>query len=327
MPRIFVTRNLPEKGLVMLREAFGEDQVDVFQGEDAMTHEQLLSAVKGADALHCTGVDQVGADVMDAAGPQLKVIATYSVGFNHIDIAAATARGIAVSNTPGVLTETTADLAWALLMAAARRVAEADRLIRAGGWHGWGPGLLLGCDVHGKTLGIFGMGGIGQCVARRAQGFNMRVLYTKRTPLDTAALERELGAGAVDKATLLAESDFLSINCALTPETQGAFGPAEFKAMKRTAILVNTSRGPVVDEAAIVEALKAGDIAAAGLDVFHHAPTLHPGLLELDNVVLTAHIGSASRETRSRMCEMNAESIIARLRGGEPPNCLNPEAL
>jgi glyoxylate reductase len=290
-----------------------------------MTRDELVARVPGIDALFCNTTDTIiDAEVMDAAGPQLRVIATFSVGYDHIELAAATARGITVTNTPEVLTETTADLAWGLLMAVARRVAEADRYIRAGRWVGWWPELLLGVDVHGKTLGIFGMGRIGRAVARRAAGFNMRVIY-----FDPAApaLPDALNAEAVDKSTLLAESDFISIHCPLTPETTHAFGGAEFAAMKDSACLINAARGPIVDEAALADALKAGQIRAAGLDVFEDEPKVHPGLLDRDNVVMTAHMGSASVETRALMSKMAASNIIARLHGDRPPNCVNPEVL
>jgi glyoxylate reductase len=325
MPTILVTRALPDAGLNMLRDAFGPENVKVFPHNRQMTREELLAGVAGADAILCAG-DRIDDELLDAAGPQLKIVATYSVGYNHIDVGAATRRGVAITNTPEVLTETTADLAWALLMDVARRISEADRYVRARKWTGWAPDQLLGTDVYGKMLGIFGMGPIGQAVARRAFGFRMPVIYTDPIRLD-AAREKELNATAVDKAALLAQSDFLSIHCALTPETRHAFGSEEFKAMKASASLINASRGPVVDEAALASALKTGQIRAAGLDVFENDPEIHPNLFDCENVVLVPHIGSASAETRDKMAELDAVNIIARLAGQRPPNCLNPEVL
>ncbi len=326
MPKIFVTRMLPESGLAMLRNAFGAENVSIAPQEGAIGRSELLAGVKGIDALLCILTDAIDGEVMEAAGPQLKIIANYAVGYNNIDVAEATKRRIPVTNTPGVLTETTADLAWALLMAAARRLGESERLLRAGKWAGWGPMLFLGVDIHGKTLGIFGMGRIGQAMARRAMGFGMRVIYHDQQPLNPD-WEREFNARYVDKASLLAEADFISIHCPLTPETRHAFGEAEFKAMKSTAVLINSARGPVVDEKALAHALQAGEIFAAGLDVFEDEPAVHPDLLECQNAVLIPHLGSASRETRARMAEIAAANIIARLDGHAPPNCVNMEIL
>ena len=326
MPRIFVTRCIPDSGLKLLRDAFGADAVDVFPHDRVISRDELFAGVKGADALLPILTDPIDGSVMDTAGPQLKVIANYAVGYNNIDVKAATERKIPVTNTPGVLTETTADLTWAILMDTARRISEGERYLRAGKWQSWGPTLLLGSDVYGKTLGIYGMGRIGQAVARRAVGFGMKTVYTSRSRLEPT-LERELNARLVDKATLLAESDFISIHCPLLPETRHAFSTAEFKAMKKSACLINTSRGPVVDEAALAAALKAGDIFAAGLDVFEEEPRIHPELLTCENAVLVPHLGSASLETRARMAEIAASNIVARLQGKTPPNCVNPEVL
>lgn len=326
MPKIFVTRRIPERGLDLLRNAFGAEAVTVAPQDAAITREALLQGVRGVDALLCILTERIDAELLDAAGPQLQIVANYAVGYNNIDVAAATARRIPVSNTPGVLTETTADLAWTLLVSAARRVSEGERYLRAGRWESWGPTLLLGQDIHGATLGIFGMGRIGQAMAERARGFRMRVLYTDAERLP-AAREQELGAEYVDKATLLRESDFVSVHCPLLPETTHAFSTAEFAAMKSTAVLVNSARGPIVDEAALAVALKEGQIFSAGLDVFEEEPKIHPALLECDNVVLLPHLGSASFETRSRMAEIAASNIVARLRGETPPTCVNPEVL
>lgn len=326
MPRIFVTRSIPDNGLKLMRDAFGAGSVDVFPHDRVISRDELFTGAKGADALLPTLADPVDTAIMDTAGPQLKIIANYAVGYNNIDVKAATERRIPVTNTPGVLTETTADLTWAILMDTARRISEGERYVRGGKWQGWAPQLLLGADVHGKTLGIFGMGRIGQAVARRAVGFGMRVVYTSRGRLEPF-LERQLNARLVDKATLLAESDFISIHCPLLPETRHAFGAVEFKAMKKSACLINTSRGPVVDEAALAAALKAGDIFAAGLDVFEEEPKIHPDLLTCENAVLVPHLGSASLETRAKMAEIAASNIVARLQGKTPPNCVNPEVL
>jgi len=326
MPKVFVTRPLPDSGIQLLTSALGEDSVVVASRDHEISREDLLEQVSGIDALLPILGDTVDARVMDAAGPSLKIIANYAVGYNNIDVAAATERKIAVTNTPGVLTETTADLAWSLLMAAARRIGESERYLRADKWHAWGAQLFLGVDVHGKTLGIFGMGRIGQAIARRARGFDMRVLYTDPVRLEPS-LERELNATFVDKPTLLAESDFVSIHCPLLPETTRAFGAPEFKAMKPAACIVNSSRGPVIDEAALAAALKSGEIFAAGLDVYENEPEVHPDLLACENAVLAPHIGSASRETRAKMAEMAARNILARLEGERPPNCVNPEVL
>ncbi len=326
MPRIFVTRRIPERGLNLLYDAFGEEYVYVAPQDDAIARDALLQGVRGADALLPILTERIDAEVLDAAGPQLKIVANLAVGYNNIDVAAATERGIPVTNTPGVLTETTADLAWALLMAAARRVGEGERYLRAGKWTSWGPTLMMGVDVHGATLGIFGMGRIGQAVARRARSFDMRVIYTDVNRLDVST-ERELGVTRVNKGTLLSESDFVSIHCPLFDDTRHAFGESEFKAMKPTAVLVNSARGPIVDEAALVKALREGEIFAAGLDVFEDEPAIHPGLFECENAVLIPHLGSASRETRSRMAEIAATNIIARLQGRTPPNCVNPATL
>ncbi len=326
MPKVFVCRSIPESGLQLLRDALGEEALIVASQDGPIARKALLQDIAGADALLPILTDRIDAAVMDAAGERLKIIANYAVGFNNIDVAAATARGIVVTNTPGVLSETTADTAWLLLMMAARRGGEAERYVREGRWHSWSPTLLLGRDVHHATLGIFGMGRIGQAVAQRARAFSMHILYTNRTPLPNA-VEESLGATYVDKDTLLAQSDFLSIHCPLTPKTHHAFGVAEFVAMKKDAILINTARGSVVDEAALADALQQRQITAAGLDVFEEEPTIHPALLQCENAVLFPHLGSASWETRSQMAEIAAKNIIACLQGETPPNCVNPEVL
>ena len=326
MPKVFVTRPIPQTGLQLLVDAFGKASVTVSPHDRVITREELLAGVKGVDGLLPILTDTVDAAVMNAAGPQLKIIANFAVGYDNIDVAAATKRNIAVTNTPGVLTDTTADLAWAILMCVARRISESERCLRAGKWAGWGPQFMLGVDVHGKTLGIFGMGRIGRAVARRAAGFGMRIIYHDSARLEEAA-EKHLNATYVAKETLVTESDFISIHVPLLPETTHAFGAAEFKAMKKTACLINTSRGPIVDEAALASALKAGEIFAAGLDVYEQEPKVHPALLECENAVLVPHLGSASRDTRGKMAEIAAGNIVALLKGETPPNCVNPEVL
>ncbi|RKY00395.1 D-glycerate dehydrogenase [Candidatus Poribacteria bacterium] len=320
--KVFITRMLPQPAIDMLKERF---DVDIYEEDRAIPREVLLERVKGIDALLPLLTDKIDAEVMEAAGPNLKIIANYAVGYDNIDVEEATKRGIVVTNTPGVLTETTADLAWALLMAIARRIVEADKFTRAGKFKGWGPMMFLGSDVYGKTLGIVGAGRIGTAVAMRSKGFNMKVLYTDVRRNET--LEKELGARKVELDELLRESDFISLHVPLTPETHHLIGERELKMMKKTAYLINTSRGPVIDEKALVEALKNGEIAGAALDVFENEPELTPGLAELDNVVLTPHIGSASVETRTRMATLAAENIIAYFEGKRPPTVVNPEVL
>ncbi len=326
MPRILVTRRVPGNSLPCLIETFGEQALDVYDSESAIPREEFLRRAQGAEAILAILSERIDAEFLDAAGPQLRVVANMAVGYDNIDVPECTRRGVAVTNTPDVLTETTADLAFGLIIAAARRFAESERYVRYGQWTEWTPSLLCGMDIHGKTLGIYGMGRIGQAVARRARGFGMSVLYCNRNPV-IPELERELSATFVPKDRLLAECDFISIHSPLTPDTRHAFSTAEFQSMKRTAILVNTSRGPVVDEAALAAALKSELLFAAGLDVFEHEPQIDPALLACDNVVLLPHLGSATYATRARMAETAAANIIALLTGQTPPNCLNPEVL
>lgn len=319
-PKVYVTRLLPGEALSRLE---GECEVEVNPEERAPTKEEIIEHVRDKDGLLCLLTDKVDSEVMDSA-PNLKVISNYAVGFDNIDVKAATERGIVVTNTPGVLTETTADLAWALLMAVARRIVEADKFTREGKFKGWSPTLLLGSDVYGKTLGIIGFGRIGRAVARRAKGFEMRVLYydIERAPEE---VERELNAQYVDLEALLKEADYISIHAPLTPETHHMIGERELKMMKPTAYLINTARGPIVDERALVRALKEGWIAGAALDVYENEPELTPGLAELPNVVLAPHIGSASAETRTKMAEMAVSNLLSVLKGERPENIVNPE--
>ena len=283
----------------------------------------LIRHVADVEAIIPMGAHPIPEPVI-AAAPRLRIVAVAAVGYNIVDGAAATRRGILVTNTPGVLTDTTADMAWALMLGVARRVPESDRFVRAGKWTGVYWSQLMGTDVHGGTLGIIGLGRIGQAIARRAQGFGMRVLYHKRTPDPEAA--QGVGAEYRTKADLLRESDFVVLSIPLTPETRHLIGAAELALMKPTAFLVNVARGPVVDEAALVEALRAKRIAGAGLDVFEDEPKLHPGLLGLENLALTPHIGSASGATRRRMATRAAENCIAALEGHRPPDLVNPDA-
>lgn len=320
MHKVFVTRKLPGQGLDKLKETC---EVTVFPEDRDMTKQELLEAVAGQDALISMLSNPIDAQVI-GSGTKLKVIANYAVGFNNIDLEAASARKIPVVNTPGVLTDASADFAWALLLSTARRVVEGDELTRAGRFSGWAPELLLGVEVHGKTLGIIGAGRIGQAVAKRALGFSMRVLYHNRRRLPES-VEQELNMEYADLETLLKESDFVSLHCPLTPETKHLIGARELGLMKSTAVLINTARGPVVDEAALVQALKERQIWAAGLDVFEEEPKLHPGLVELPNVVLAPHIASAGVETRHKMVAMVVEDVLAALDGRRPRNLVNPE--
>ena len=323
-PKVYVTRQLFDEAIEILEE---HADVEVYEGvDDAIPRELLLEKVADVEGLLPLLTERIDAEVMDAA-EGLKVISNYAVGYNNIDVAAATERGIYVTNTPGILTDTTADAAFALLMAAARRIPEADRHIRARGWiHAWGPRMFIGTDVHGKTLGILGMGRIGSAIAKRAKGFDMKVIYHDIYRRED--LEEELGIAYKSREEVLREADFVSLHVPLTPETHHMIGAGELAAMKETAILINTSRGPVVDEEALYEALRDGAIAGAGLDVFEVEP-INPGspLLDLDNIVLTPHLASGSVETRTKMAVTAATNLVSVLQGKEPPNLVNPEVL
>ena len=313
MTKVLVTREIPPAGLHLL-----EDFDVTILSEAPPGREELLGVVRGASGILSILTEKIDAEVMDAAGDGLKVVANMAVGYDNVDVDAASERGIVVTNTPGVLDETTADTAFMLLLASARRLGEGERILRSGRWGAWGPMQLIGPDVYGKRIGIIGMGRIGTAVARRALGFDMQVLYSSRSR--HAAAERDLGAKRMQLDELLRESDFVSIHTPLTPETRHLIGAAELEKMKPTAILVNTSRGPVVDEAALADALENKHIFAAGLDVYEEEPEVHPKLLELENVVLAPHIGSASIETRNKMATLAAENIVAVLRGKRPKN-------
>ncbi|MEM3090758.1 MAG: glyoxylate reductase [Candidatus Bathyarchaeia archaeon] len=323
-PKVYVTRELPERGMKTIKERF---EAEVWPEYGPPPKAEIIKKARNVDALVTLLSDKIDAEVFDAA-PKLKIVAQMAVGFDNIDIAEATKRGIYVTNTPGVLTETTADFAWALLMAAARRVVEADKYVRTGQWKvSWHPSMLLGRDVYGATLGIVGAGRIGTAVARRAKGFNMKILYYDVVPMPPE-IEKEIGARRVDLDTLLRESDFVSIHVPLIKETYHLINEEKLRLMKNTAYLINNSRGPVVDEKALYKALKEGWIAGAALDVFEQEPTpVDNPLLELDNIVVAPHISSASYETRSRMAEMVAENLVAFFKGETPPNLVNPDVV
>ncbi len=321
-PRVLVTRVIPDAGLDPVREAC---DVDLWEDELPPPRDELLRRVRGVDGILSLLTDRVDDELLDAAGPQLRVVSNFAVGFDNIDVPALTKRRIPAGNTPGVLTETTADLAFALLMAAARRIPESVDYVRADRWKTWGPMLLMGVDIHGATLGIVGFGRIGREMARRGRGFGMKVLYHDVNPA-TPEDERELGARRVEMDELLRDSDFITLHVNLTDETHHLIGVDALRAMKPTAVLVNTSRGPVVDPAALETALRDGVIFAAGLDVTEPEPLPadHP-LVQLPNCVVVPHIASASRVTRDRMAEMAAANLLAGLRGERLPTPVNPE--
>ncbi|MFL5872167.1 MAG: 2-hydroxyacid dehydrogenase [Solirubrobacterales bacterium] len=309
-----VTNRIPEPALALLREA-GEVRLD--QREQAAPRADLLALVAGADAALTLLHDRVDEELLEAAGPQLRCIANLAVGYDNVDLAAAERRGVVVTNTPGVLDDATADLTMALILATTRRLAEGDRLVRSGQPWSWGMGFMLGSSLQGKRLGIVGLGGIGNWVAQRARAFGMEIVYHQRNPAPPE-VEAALGAVRLPLEELLASTDVVSLHCPLTPETRHLIGAAELGAMKPTAVLVNAARGPIVDEAALAEALAEDRIAAAGLDVYEREPEVEPRLLGLDNVVLTPHLGSATVETRTAMAELAARNAISVLAGQGP---------
>ena len=318
-PSLLVTRALLPSVMEALDERF---DVDLYDGEGAIAREDLLKRIQGVDAALTLLTEKVDAEFFDAAGPGLRIVANHAVGFDNVDVPEATRRGVPISNTPDVLTETTADLAWALLLAAARRIPEGDRFLRSRTPWIWGPQMMLGVDVHGKTLGVVGFGRIGQAVARRASGFGMKVIYSSSSgPRKVDGIDAELR----EFGDLLAEADFISINVALNDGTRHLFGEEQFRVMKPTAVLVNTARGPVVDEAALARALKAEEIFAAGIDVFEKEPEVHPELLECENAVIIPHLGSATIDTRVAMGMLAAENLFAVFDGRKPPTLINPE--
>ncbi|MBI4495528.1 MAG: D-glycerate dehydrogenase [Deltaproteobacteria bacterium] len=318
--KVLVTRKIPEKPLRLLQ---AQAEAEINLEDRALSTAEIIERLPGKEGLLAMSVDSITADVLEAGG-DLRIVANDAVGYNNIDLEAATRRKVAVTNTPEVLTETTADLALALILGVARRLAEADRFVRAGKWTGWEPELLLGEDVHRKVLGIVGLGRIGAAVARRGLGFDMEVIYTDSRRAERK-LEERCRAEFVSLPDLLARADFVTLHVPLAPETRHLIGPGELGRMKRSAFLINTSRGPVVDERALVAALRQGTIAGAGLDVFEEEPRVPRELLAMENVLLLPHIASATAATREKMALVAVENILAVLRGEAPPNLLNPE--
>lgn len=322
-PNVYITRKIAKRGLTIIKKHF---HVEVWPNYASPSKKLLMEKLKNIDALVSLLSDKIDIEIFKAA-PRLKIISQLAVGFDNIDLKEATQRGIYVTNTPDVLTDTTADFTWALLLAVARRVVEADKFVRGGQWNvPWHPAMLKGADVHGATIGIVGAGRIGFSVAKRARGFNMKILYWRRKRFPK--MEKELGAKKVDLDTLLKESDFVCIHLPLTQETYHLMNAEKLKLMKKTAYLINNARGSIVDEKALYKSLKAGDIAGAGLDVYEQEPTQTDNpILQLDNVVVAPHISSASHRTRSRMAELVAENLVAFFKGEVPPNLVNHKVL
>ena len=319
-PKVFLTRIILDQGLQLVQDFC---DADIWPDELPPSHEEILAHINGCAGLLCLLTDQIDAAVMDAAGCRLKVISNHAVGVDNVDMAAATDRKLPVGNTPGILTNATADMAFALLLAAARRVVEGDRLVKKGRWKTWGPGFMLGADLHSATLGIIGFGRIGRALAHRATGFGMRIIYYDPHP---SAPEPGVDVKLVDLDTLLCESDFISLHTPLTAETRGLMNAASFAKMKSTAVLVNTSRGSVVDQRALYHALSDKHIFAAALDVTDPEPIpANNPLLTLENCIIVPHIASATWQTRQKMSRMAAENLIAGIKGERLPNCVNPE--
>jgi gluconate 2-dehydrogenase len=321
-PRIQVTREVFDETLEFLAQ---HCDVASNQSDIAFTPDALAQRIAGKEGVMCALTDRIDGALLERC-PKLKAVANIAVGYNNIDLAACTARGIMATNTPGVLDDSTADLAWALMLGAARRLTELERRVRAGEWKGWRLKQWLGVDVHHATLGIFGMGRIGQAIARRAAGFEMKVLYHNRNRVEPE-VERRCNAIYAAKDDLLRQSDFVVLQVPYSPQTHHLIGARELKLMKPTAVLVNSTRGGVVDDVALIAALKGGTLRAAGLDVFEGEPSLNPGFLELDNVVLMPHVGSSTEATRRAMAMTAARNLVAALTGSAPPNLLNPDAL
>ncbi len=321
-PRVLITRKIFDEAIAIIREHF---EVEGNQDDIRLSPEILIKKLQGKTGAIILLTERIDEEVLSHC-PDLKIVSNVAVGYDNIDVDACTRRGVMVTNTPGVLDDTTADFAWALMLATARRVVEADQYLRSSKWKGWGLMQFLGYDVHHKVLGICGLGRIGQRVARRAKGFDMQILYTDviRIPRSN---EEELGVRFIDKMTLLKESDFVTLHVPLIPETRHYVSTNELDLMKPTAILINASRGPVVDERALVQALEGGKIAGAGLDVYEREPEVEPALMRMKNAVLVPHIASASHETRLRMAKMAAENLVAGLTGRRPPNLVNDEVL
>ncbi len=319
---VFVTRRIPEIGIEKLRE---DHEVEVSDKPRNLSKEEIIESVKGKDAVLCLLTDMMDEEIIKA-GDDLKVISNYAVGYDNIDVEAATERGIVVTNTPGVLTEATAEIAWALMMSVARNVVNGDEFVREDRFEGWDPTLMLGHELHGKTLGIVGMGNIGSKVAEMSQGFDMEVIYYNKSRNED--IEEKIGAEFVELDELLSRSDFVSLHVPLTDKTEGMIGKEELELMSYDSYLINTARGEVVDEDALVETLKEGGIAGAGIDVYADEPHgANPDYYDLDNVVLTPHLGSASHKAREGMAVMAAENILSILEGKEPENIVNPEVL
>jgi lactate dehydrogenase-like 2-hydroxyacid dehydrogenase len=320
-PKVLITRPIQQSVVDQISQHCA---VQVHLVDEPMPPALLASAMSDVDAVMPAGA-RISKEIIDAA-PRLRVISNIAVGYDNIDLEACNRRHILVTNTAGVLTEATADLAFALILAAGRRVAEGDRYVRGGHWTRWQWNCLWGTEMHGKTLGLYGFGRIAQATARRARGFSMRILYHARHRA-SAGVEKEFAAEFVDRETLLRQSDFLSLHVPLTAETHHAIGAAELAMMKPSAFVINTARGPVVDEEAMVQALQAGRLAGAGLDVFENEPRVHPALMAMDSVTLMPHVASATGETRLRMAQLAATNLLAALRGERPPNLVNPEAI
>ena len=317
--KVFITRQIPTPGLDLLQKQF---TITINNNDRILKKEEIIKSIKGCDGLLCLLTDPIDREVIYAE-PKLKMIASYAVGYDNIDISAATERKIPVSNTPGVLTETTAELTWALLFSVARRIVEGDTFTRAGKFKGWAPLLMLGQDITNKTLGIIGTGRIGTAFALKSKGFDMKIIYTDEQRNEQ--LERELGAKKVPLSELLKESDIISIHVPLMKTTYHLIGEKELKMMKKNAILLNTARGPIINETALIKALKEHWIFGAGLDVYEHEPKIPEELKKLDNVILQPHTGSGTIETRTKMALIAAENLIEGLKGNIPPNCINKE--
>ncbi|HMA83354.1 MAG TPA: D-glycerate dehydrogenase [Candidatus Thermoplasmatota archaeon] len=319
MMKVFVTRKIPESGINLLKNYH---TVTVSEKDRVLSKDEIIDQAQDAEGLLCLLTDTIDSEVISSL-PNLKMIANYAVGFNNVDVEKATQKKIPVSNTPGVLTDTTAELAWALVFSVARRIVESDSFCRDGKFEGWAPMLMLGQDITKKTLGIIGSGRIGTAMALKSKGFDMNVLYVN--PEHNSVLESEINAKKTDLSTLLMKSDIVTLHVPLTDETHHLIGEKELDLMKETAVLINTSRGPVIDENALLNALENKQIFGAGLDVYEHEPKIPKKLKQLDNVVILPHIGSATKETRSKMAEMAAENMLQGLNGKQPSNCVNPE--
>ena len=319
---VYITRMIPQETIDELKKLH---DVEVNELDRALTREELLKAVKGRDAIISLLTDTIDGDVLDSAGPQCKIVANYAVGFNNFDLKAATERGVVMTNTPGVLDDATATHAWALLLTTARRISESERYVRDGKWEGWAPMAFIGQDVDGKTLGVAGLGRIGKKFAKKGIAFDMDIIYTNEHR--DLAFEKEFNARFVDKETLLKESDYLSLHLPLLADTKHYIGENELGKMKPTAILINAARGPLIDEKALVQALKNKVIFAAGLDVFEDEPKLAPGLVELENAVIVPHIASATIQTRLAMGKIAINNVISVLNCEAPQTCINPEVL